>query len=348
MIYNFKKILFKVRHIFFESTHRGYLKYLNKKYMPKYVKKYLLNKKLKKLSIFPETISIETTNICNAKCWFCSQPNSPRAAGYMDFDLYKKIIKEIKPKISYVKNIALFMDGDPTMHKGLVKYLQYASKEKIKNIYLSSNMEYFTPKLTNEILSSNLGNTLLYVICSLDGANPDIHRQNRINVDFEKAVKNTEYLIDQKKKRKVIYPWVFTRLLENTTNFNNVNDFKKYWKGKADKVLVTQMHNWGGQIKDKRITQYQDSPSFLKCYFPFSQLAIQRDGTTRICCVDTDGTALTGNLNTQTIDEIWNGSIQKKYRDGFLNHDKNLLPDICHDCTYPSKGQHIEPVYFND
>ena len=87
MIYNLKKSYYKVRHTYFESINTGYLKYLNKKYLPKIVKNYLLNKKLKRLSIFPETISIETTNICNAKCWFCSQPNSPRKAGYMDFDL---------------------------------------------------------------------------------------------------------------------------------------------------------------------------------------------------------------------------------------------------------------------
>ena len=50
----------------------------------------------------------------------------------MDFDLYKKIIKEIKTKKSYVKNIALFMDGDPTMHKGLVNIYNMRQRKKLK------------------------------------------------------------------------------------------------------------------------------------------------------------------------------------------------------------------------
>jgi hypothetical protein len=240
------------------------------------------------------------------------------------------------------------MDGDPTMHKDLLKFLKYASKQRIKNIYLSSNMEYFTPELTNSILSSNLGKTLLYIISSLDGASPDVHRQNRINVDFNKAVYNTEYLIKQKRKHKVIYPWVFTRLLENTTNVNEVDKFKAYWSDKADKVLVTKMHNWGGQIIDKRLTNYDLGQSHLKCYFPFSQLAIQYDGFTRICCIDTNGTTITGNLNTTTIDEVWNSNIQRFHRNNFLNDNRDSLPEICQNCTYPNKEQHIAPYYFNN
>jgi hypothetical protein len=168
-------------------------------------------------------------------------------------------------------------------------------------------------------------------------------------VDFDKAISNTEYLIKTKKKRKANYPWVFTRLLENDLTINEVGQFKEYWRGKADKVLISKMHNWGGQIEDERIPVLENSNGgFGSCYFPFSQLAIQCDGSSRICCVDTDGTALTGDLNRQSIEQVWQGFTQEKYRSAFINKRKDLLPNICRDCTYPSKGQWIKPFYWKD
>ena len=105
---------------------------------------------------FPEAFSIETVNICNAKCWFCPQPDHERTKGYMEFEIFKKIIDEISQNIKSVKSIALFMDGEPTLHKKLIKFLIYAKSKKIKNIYLSSNMEFFNEKLINSLFENKL------------------------------------------------------------------------------------------------------------------------------------------------------------------------------------------------
>ena len=210
-------------------------------------------------------------------------------------------------------------------------------------------MEYFTPELTDEMFDANLGKTLLYVICSLDGVSPDVHRQNRINVDFDKAVSNTKYLIKEKKRRKANYPWVFTRLLENDLTAGETEQFREYWEGKADRVLISKMHNWGGQVNDERIPDLKkDNGGVSSCYFPFSQLVIQCDGSSRICCVDTNGTALTGDVSNQSIEKIWRGITQEKYRSGFINKKMDLLPKICEDCTYPAKGQYLKPFYWKD
>tara|TARA_Y100001934_G_scaffold281839_1_gene393037 strand:+ start:1003 stop:1164 length:162 start_codon:yes stop_codon:yes gene_type:complete len=53
-----------------------------------------------------------------------------------------------------------------------------------------------------------------------------------------------------------------------------VEQFRKYWKRKADKVLVSKMHNWAGQIDDERIPELENQNGMFSCYFPFSQLAI--------------------------------------------------------------------------
>ena len=191
VLFFFLKKLYKIRHNYFEIYHRSILlknlKFLIKKFIPKYFFEYFRKKKIEKLVSFPESFSIETVNICNATCWFCPQPDHTRTKGYMEFDLFKKLIDEISLHRQHVKSIALFMDGEPTLHKKLIDFLEYAKSKKVGNIYLSSNMEFFSEKLIDKIFEKKLQGTLKYVICSLDGVSEAAHQSNRIGVDTKKA-----------------------------------------------------------------------------------------------------------------------------------------------------------------
>jgi len=338
-----------LRHIGFEILFRWNsfrrTKFLIKKIIPQFIFKYFHKKQVEKLLRFPEAFSIETVNICNAKCWFCPQPDHIRKKGYMNFETYKKLIDEISINHKNVKSIALFMDGEPTLHKELIIFLKYAKEKKIKNIYLSSNMEFFNEKLINQIFEHKLAGTLKYVIASLDGVSETTHQKNRIGVNTKKAYDNTNLLLKKRKENYAIYPWVFPRMLLNETNKHEEKDFFRYWKDKSDKVLTTFMHNWGGQIDDTLIHQNKD-PFSSVCYFPFSQCFVQLDGTVRICCLDVNGKEIFGNINNSSIKEIWNNSDFTELRKNLLSNDKKKLPEICRECTYPQKGQWTLPFFW--
>lgn len=350
--YFFYKVIlgvFKIRHQLFEIYNRSLItkkiKIFLKIFIPSFVFNYFHNKKLKNLKSFPESFSIETVNICNAKCWFCPQPGHVRKKGYMDFGIYKKIIDEISDNKKHVKSIALFMDGDPTLHKELIKFLIYAKQRKVKNIYLSSNMEYFSEKLIDQIFEHKLQSTLKFIIASLDGVSEKTHSSNRIGVDTKKAYENTNLLLEKRKKNFSFYPWVFPRMLINETNKHEEVEFYNYWKEKADKVLRTTMHNWGGQIEDKKIHQNKLHFSSI-CYFPFSQCFIQIDGNIRICCLDVNGKNLYGSIQNSSIKEIWQNQDFEKLRENLILKNKDGLPEICKECTYPQKGQWTLPFFW--
>ena len=349
VIYNFLRTIMSFRHIAFEVIYRSHffkkIKLLIKKAIPKTIFEYFNKKRVEKLLKFPEAFSIETVNICNAKCWFCPQPEHIRTKGYMHFDIFKKIIDEISNNRKSVKSIALFMDGEPSLHKELIKFLQYAKEKKIKNIYLSSNMEFFNEKLISKIFENDLQGTLKYVIASLDGVSETTHQNNRIGVNTKKAYENTHLLLKKRRENLSVYPWVFPRMLINETNKHEEKDFYSYWKNKSDKVLTTFMHNWGGQIDDKLIHQNPNSFSSV-CYFPFSQCFIQLDGSVRICCLDVNGKEIFGNLNNSSIKEIWNNNDFTTLRKNLLSGEKDKLPEICRECTYPQKGQWTLPFFW--
>ena len=349
LVYILISPFFKIRHHFFEIYHRSVfvkrLKKFLKNFIPTFIFNYFKKKKLENLVKFPESFSIETVNICNAKCWFCPQPDHIRKKGYMHFDIYKKIIDEIYPHRNRVKSIAIFMDGDPTLHKELITFLIYAKSKKIKNIYMSSNMEFFTEKLIDDIFKNELQGTLKFVIASLDGVSETTHQSNRIGVNTQKAYDNTNLLLEKRKNNLSFYPWVFPRMLINETNVHEEEDFYNYWKSRSDKVLRTKMHNWGGQIDEDKIFESKEIFSST-CFFPFSQCFIQIDGNVRICCLDVNGKNIYGNLNNNTIQEIWSNNDFKLLRENFLSGAKDSLPKICQNCTYPKKGQWSLPFFW--
>ena len=341
--------LFKIRHQGFEIYNRSiFVKNLKKNaklLIPNFLFNYFKKKKIEKLLEFPESFSIETVNICNAKCWFCPQPEHTRKKGYMHFDIFKKVIDEIAENKSKVKSIALFMDGDPTLHKELIKFLSYAKEKKVKNIYLSSNMEFFNEKLIDQIFKNNLQKTLKFVIASLDGVSETVHKSNRIGVNTKKAYDNTNLLIKKRKENFSFYPWIFPRMLINELNKHEEVDFYEYWKNKSDKVLRTTMHNWGGQIDDSKLHQNKTAFSSV-CFFPFSQCFVQIDGKVRICCLDVNGKNIYGDLNNSSIREIWMNQDFNYLRDNLMHKRNENLPKICQNCTYPQKGQWSLPFFW--
>lgn len=344
--YNLLKKAIEFRAFGFEMKHRTGWKPFQKNLLPQKAQEVLLKRHLRYLLEFPTAIQVEVTNICNAKCWFCPQPSSNRKKGHMKFDLFKKIADEIAPYSKRVRTISLFMDGEPTLNPNILGFLKYAHKLGIEKINISSNMECFTPELTDSILSSNLGKTLQYVICSIDGASKEVYAEKRIGINFEKVLTNTEYLISKRNQMKRLYPWVFARLLVSYISEKDIELFKNTWKNKADKVLCSPMHNWGGQIVDERLKTNINHKEFHPCYFPFSQFAIQYDGIVRLCCLDTNESVIIGDVKRNSINEIWKGIEIDRIRNFHLNKKVEEVPFICKNCTYPIKGTWTAPFYW--
>lgn len=143
--YELAQEILRLKGLAFELIHRSNWKPFCRRITPRTLCKTAVKKHLENLLEFPRTISIEVTNICNAKCWFCAQPFSKRKKGYIDFSLYRKIADEISQNTSNIKSIALFMDGEPTLHKKLVEFLKYAHELGIEKI----NLEYCEGGLLN-------------------------------------------------------------------------------------------------------------------------------------------------------------------------------------------------------
>ena len=69
---------------------------------------------------FPIIVNVDPTNACNLLCNMC--PNSSDTIvkkSFMDMDLYRKIIDEIKQREKRLYRYFLVKDGEPLLHKNI-------------------------------------------------------------------------------------------------------------------------------------------------------------------------------------------------------------------------------------
>lgn len=117
------------------------------------------------------------------------------------------------------------------------------------------------------------------------------------------------------------------RIKEIYTICKNDDKYKnKVWivLRKKNEILTTR----GGQAKNRKKT----TKTFISpCIYPFWQIAVRPTGEVSLCCNDPLGEGTLGNLNKESIVDVWNGHKYIQFRETmFKEGRKNLL--MCKYC----------------
>lgn len=83
------------------------------------------------------SVSIEPTNDCNMDCPYCWRKDRP--IGYMDMDLYKKIVDQLP----FYLRVCLSFGGESGLHPQLDQMIQYArGRFRQLQLYTNGTIEY--------------------------------------------------------------------------------------------------------------------------------------------------------------------------------------------------------------
>lgn len=269
---------------------------------------------------FPHVIRIETTNRCNANCIMCTRDKLTRPIKVMDLDLFKKIVDECAKK--KVKTLHLHNFGEPLLDPRLCDRIKYAKEKGIK-LRIFSNFSVLNEELARSLIDSGIDEIKI----SIDGATKETYEAIRRNLDFEQVEANIEMMLRLREEMDAKAPKIKLVFVATETNEHEVNDFKKRWEDKVDKVLISSYHNWaGGLDKDgEKWTRLQP------CFRIWRTFTVLCDGRVSLCCLDFDGKVILGDVNNQTIEEIYKGSKLRGIQRSHLNWDYGRIP-ICLDC----------------
>jgi sulfatase maturation enzyme AslB (radical SAM superfamily) len=268
----------------------------------------------------PEIVQIESTNICNAKCVFCPRDEMQRRQGIMTVDLFRKIVDECADL--GITHVRMHNYGEAFMDRKLVEKVKYAKDKGIKEVGMISNGSLITEPVARGMIDGGLD----AINISVDAAGKEVFEATRIGLNYDKVIANIERLIrlraeSGKRRPKLILSFV------RQNNSADEQAFIEHWRAIADKIHITDLHNWAGTLNKESDVNYP-------CYRPWLTFTVLWDGRVSLCCADFDGRTILGNLNTQTIAEVWNGEMYRQVR---REHLESGGPDVCRACDLPRK-----------
>lgn len=287
--------------------------------------------------IYPAVYIIEPTNFCNLNCIMC--PNSKiQSKGFMDFDLFKNIIEQIKTK---AKVIMLYNIGEPLLYEKIFEMIEYCKKNTEAKVYLSTNGTLLNEDISKKIIKSKLDE----IIISLDGNSAQTYEKIRIGADFEKVNENILSFI--KIRSDSIKPEISLQFIKMNLNKHEINEFKDKWKKLKCKVVLSNLKTWGHELsKFSKISNIQSSAVLSRepCADLWFTMTINHEGEVVSCCYDHTKKNLIGNLKECSVEDIWNNNKIKQLRK--LQSGKEFSKiELCKNC-YNWSNEIDEYEYF--
>ncbi len=277
---------------------------------------------------FPTDLLVETTAYCNLACIMCPQEKLTRPKGTMTFALWKKIVDEVAEK--YPKTIIWpALMGEPLLDKGIFQKVEYASNKGI-HIALNSNLNAFKKEMTDDLFNSKVPE----IIVGMDGFKPETYEKVRVNGDHKKMMNALSHIIEEKKKRNLDYPKITLQYIVMDENEDEVEDFVSYWEKSGKKVTlkIKPRTGWADGVGAwTNIINVNQEERNLPCTWLIRQMTVFWNGQVPQCDGDWDGKTSFGNVNENSLEEIWTGAL-KKIRDRHMNLSFKFSPcDVCED-----------------
>ncbi len=277
---------------------------------------------------FPNRVTVELTNNCNLKCAMCPRVYMESSKGYMSMPLFKKIIDEI----STYNNIALvpFFRGESLLHPEFIEMMTYVKEKDISPVQLTTN----ATTLTEDIAQALIDIELDFVSFSVDSIDHDIYSKIRKGADLQNVLKNIEKFSEIKRKRGQDKPEIQVSVVKTESTIDRIDEFVDFWQDRVDRVRVYEEHSKGGNYgslpKGYNVTSSEERRPCLK---PFSDFIIYWDGSAALCNHDWDRKDTIGNVNHNSIKEIWQNDKYKKIRDAHIKNNDDL-EELCKRCDH--------------
>ncbi len=250
-------------------------------------------------------VNVELTSRCNKKCWMCGRrkvdndyPELALKYGDMDFDLVKKIASSLPPNIV----TQFHKDGEALLYPRFGEAVKLF-KNQIKNIVTNG-------KLIVEKADEIIDNLDTISISVFEG-----------DEEADEQLELVKKFLKLKGDRK---PFTSLRLIGEV-------DPAKYEKLGCliiKRVLHAQMGSYNYRKKNPTI------PEIGICWDFLHHMCINREGNVSICVrFDPKGLGIIGNLENNSIDEIWNSPKRMEWLEHHKLGKRSEIP-LCSYCEF--------------
>lgn len=267
---------------------------------------------------FPMMLVLSMVYPCNAQCPHCPYTNSNirleyRDAPYFPEATFRKIAEEAG---SHGAILRISGGGEPMLHPMAVELLLYA-KEKGCRIGLITNGSLFNEHNSRILVKAGID----MIEFSVDACDEKTYRVVRKGLDWKILNDNVTRMLDIRNNTRSK-----TKVIASGVNQKNVNidAVERYWIEEigVDTFIKRKFLTWGEntELDDSESADpaaYLDTES-VPCPFIFERLNIDTRGNVMVCGYDISANTSMGNVNVQSIRDIWLGEGFRYYRERHL------------------------------
>src|SRR5688572_11846273 len=262
-------------------------------------------------------VLVELTSKCNLRCGMCPLPVLRRPYEDMDFDLVEKAEREIHGlgmKLKWLHEM-----GEPLLYSRIDDAIRLFPEASISTNGLV---------LTEEVGAKLLASPLKRLRISVDSINPKVYPQLRTGGDFDKLVDMTMKFLEQAKGHPIRIE--IQKMRSRMTVDETVDDFRKLFNLRQYRnARVIERTCEAFDVNDETDLHGK----FYGCVQGafFNWIVIFADGRVTHCCYDAHGDQVIGDLRTQALTEIIEGSKLVQMQALFDKRDFSELPR-CAEC----------------
>lgn len=316
---------------------------------------------------------MDTNWTCNLACRMCLHSSISRAPieqGSMDWNLFKKIAREVFPRAFHV---SLSCAAEPLLSDIFLPALRHVRKYEVPLVDFVTNGMLLDERNIDEIVSS--GVDLMQV--SIDSAEKAVFERIRRGADFERVVSNLETFRRVKEKRGVEKPALRISAVLMRSTIEGIEDLVRLAHRLGAEAVVFRhltafrplavggeslfMHRELANKYIARARALADELKFKYFYIPDEFGDEESSGEKSVCGVANTvviypkGDVLPceaqflfgfmGNLAEQSFDEIWNSPAYAGLREDFA---AGRIPEVCKQCPAVVSRRFSDPMAFQE
>ena len=285
----------------------------------------------------PWVINVDPSSICNFKCKFCFHSDNDKMIkkGIMPFNLYKKVISDIKQFDAPLKTLRLYAFGEPLLNHHFCEMIQYAKDANVaESIDTTTNGSMLNPKYNLKIIESGLDR----INISVEGISSQQYKEfSHYSLNFDSFVENIAHLYQNKKQCTV-----FIKINGDVISKDDQQKFLEIFTSISDGIAIENIMNcWYGidiEANNELGIYGQTLKEVQVCPYIAYSYCVNYNGTVSACFLDWNQRLLIGSIFSSSLKEIWNGPDLRLMRRMIFGKLRDKMP-ICCDCNQLVAGQ---------
>lgn len=292
----------------------------------------------------PLSIHICPTTYCNFKCTYCVHslsdithlPNGLKKQ-YMDMQTFQTIVKQIKEFRHKLKLLNFAYLGEPLLNPDIAEMVKIAKNEGIaERVEIVSNASILTEELSRKLVEAGLDRYRV----SIQGLNAEEYfKMSKAKIDFEKLCSNLRYLYQVSRNSNTkIYIKTVDTVVETE---ERKEQFMKLFGDSCDNLNIESLIPISEKCDISDLKQEFKTGFFGNtiqkteiCSEVFFTMVITPSGEVQPCCTMGKPPYYLGNIEEDTIYNIWNGEKLRALRETMLCRGYKAF-ETCTKCGVP-------------